>query len=48
MQERLLFIFYNNRFQSGGSCDHIWYTYELSDDVMQRLTPAIFDAVLEV
>jgi hypothetical protein len=36
-----------HRFEDGG-CDHTWYTYEIPEDVLQQLAPAMFDDVIEV
>jgi len=36
-----------HRIEDGG-CGHTWYTYEVSDDLMRRLVPAMFTDVLEV
>jgi len=36
-----------HRVEDGG-CDHTWYTYEIPENVLQQLAPAMFQTVIEV
>lgn len=36
-----------HRIEDGG-CGHTWCTYEVTEDVMKRLAPTMFDDSLEV
>ena len=36
-----------HRIEDGG-CGHTWFTYEVTEGLMRRMAPIIFDDVLEV